>query len=427
VDSALQRQRSDVCVSGEELPVGLGAFEELAQKGARLGHVPGSDSADLLVLDVQLQEGEQCGGAAPVTDTRRQAAEHRDDRGAGRFRPLDRHSELRDAGLGAPANGPQEELPLGAEALGDARRPHAAPPADGSKRQTPDAQLAEDRQGRIQDLLVRHRARTPHSSPLTVTYWTLGYIEEVAMSEEIGSAVVTGAGSGIGRALVTQLVATGVDVTAVDIDRDALRPLEAELGVGTACLDVADRLGFDALAQRLGAPDLLCLNAGIASAQAQPVWSTPDDEWDRVLAVNLGGVRNGLAVFVPRFVATGRRHRVLITASLAGVATWPGGGAYAASKHAVVAIAEQAALSLMDTTVSVTLLCPALVRSGMSPVGEDPEQVAAAALAACRHGRFALIPDEWHAAVQQRATRLVAGAPPALPQPCQATGAADGS
>jgi hypothetical protein len=80
----------------------------------------------------------------------------------------------------------------------------------------------------------------------------------------------------------------------------------------------------------------------------------------------------------------------------------------------------------VHTSVSVTLLCPALVRSGMSPVGEDPEQVAAAALAACRHGRFAVIPDVWHAAVQQRATRLVAGAPPALPQPGQAAGAADG-
>ena len=95
----------------------------------------------------------------------------------------------------------------------------------------------------------------------------------------------------------------------------------------------------------------------------------------------------------------------------------PGGGAYAASKHAVVAIAEQAALSLVDTPVSVTLLCPALVRSGMSPVGEDPALVAQAALAACREGRFAVIPDEWHPAVLARATRLTDGTPPVLPQP----------
>ena len=108
---------------------------------------------------------------------------------------------------------------------------------------------------------------------------------------------------------------------------------------------------------------------------------------------------------------------MLITASLAGVTIWPGGGAYAASKHAVVAVAEQASLSLVDTAVSVTLLCPALVRSGMSPVGEDPARTAEAALAACREGRFAVIPDEWHAAVRARALRLTDGTSPVMPEP----------
>jgi NAD(P)-dependent dehydrogenase (short-subunit alcohol dehydrogenase family) len=239
------------------------------------------------------------------------------------------------------------------------------------------------------------------------------------MTDDIGSALVTGAASGIGRALVHRLVAAGADVTAVDVDRDGLRSVEDELGVATACVDVADRRAQEALADRLGAPDLVCLNAGVVSPHTGPVWSTPEDEWDRVLAVNLGGVRNGLAAFVPRLLATGRRHRLLVTASLAGVTTWPIGGAYGASKHAVVAVAEQTALSLADTSISVTLLCPALVRSGMSPVGEDPDEVAAAALDACRQGRFAVIPDEWHTAVGERAARLTAGTPPALPEPHQ--------
>ena len=133
--------------------------------------------------------------------------------------------------------------------------------------------------------------------------------------------------------------------------------------------------------------------------------------------------RNGLAAFVPRLLATGRRHRLLITASLAGVTTWPIGGAYAASKHAVVAVAEQTALSLIDTSISVTLLCPALVRTGMSPIGEDPEAVAAAGLDACRQGRFAVVPDEWHAAVHERAAWLTAGTPPAMPVPDDPTDA----
>jgi NAD(P)-dependent dehydrogenase (short-subunit alcohol dehydrogenase family) len=243
------------------------------------------------------------------------------------------------------------------------------------------------------------------------------------MTDDIGSALVTGAGSGIGRALVRQLVATGATVTAVDVDQDALRSVEDELGVVTACVDVADRRAHEALAERIGAPDLVCLNAGVVSPHTGPVWSTPDDEWDRVLSVNLGGLRNGLAAFVPRLLATGRRHRLLITASLAGVTTWPIGGAYAASKHAAVAVAEQAALSLVDTSISVTVLCPALVRSGMSPIGADPDEVAVAALDACRQGRLAVIPEEWHAAVQERAARLTAGTPPVMPAPRERTDA----
>ena len=243
------------------------------------------------------------------------------------------------------------------------------------------------------------------------------------MTGDIGTALVTGAASGIGRALVRQLVTEGVQVTAVDVDQDALGPLADELNVATARLDVTDRRAQEALGERIGAPDLVCLNAGVVSLHTGPVWSTPDDDWDRVLAVNLGGVRNGLAAFVPRLLATGRRHRILITASLAGAATWPGGGAYAASKHAVIAVAEQTALGLVDTSISVTLLCPALVRSGMSPIGEDPDDVAAAALRACREGRFAIIPDEWQAAVRERAARLAAGIPPALPEPQEPTDA----
>ena len=74
---------------------------------------------------------------------------------------------------------------------------------------------------------------------------------------------------------------------------------------------------------------------------------------------------------------------------------WPGGGAYGASKHAVSALAEQAALALAGTRVSVTLLCPALVRSGMSSEGADPDVVAAQAIEAMALGRFAFVPSEW--------------------------------
>jgi len=134
-----------------------------------------------------------------------------------------------------------------------------------------------------------------------------------------------------------------------------------------------------------------------------------------VFAVNVGGVVNGLRAFVPRLLGSGRPAHVLITASLAGLAAFPGGGAYGASKHAVVAVAEQAALALTGTAVGVTVLCPALVRTAMSPMGDDPADVAAAALAAVHDGRFAVVPPEWAGAVTQRWERLVAGQRPVAP------------
>jgi NAD(P)-dependent dehydrogenase (short-subunit alcohol dehydrogenase family) len=147
------------------------------------------------------------------------------------------------------------------------------------------------------------------------------------------------------------------------------------------------------------------------------VWETTPEQWRRVMDVNLGGVINGLRAFVPRLLAAGGPRRILITASLAGLATWPGGGAYAASKHAFVAVAEQAALSLTGTGVSVSVLCPALVRTGMSDEGEDPAVVAVAALRASEEGQFLLVPEEWTEAVRARGRRLAAGLPPELPAP----------
>ncbi len=97
--------------------------------------------------------------------------------------------------------------------------------------------------------------------------------------------------------------------------------------------------------------------------------------------------------------------------------TFPAGGAYAASKHAVVAVAEQAALGLAGTPVGVTVLCPALVRSGMSEEGEDPLVVAEQALAAVHAGTFTVTPGEWTEEIARRGHRLATGAQPQMPSP----------
>lgn len=236
---------------------------------------------------------------------------------------------------------------------------------------------------------------------------------------KITSAVVTGAAGGIGKALAAHLRSTGAHVVLADIDTAALGEVAAELGADAVPTDVSDPAAMHALAAAAPDAELVCLNAGLVGADLGAPWEVGSADWDRVFAVNVGGVVNGLRAFVPRLLAASRPAHILVTASMAGLATFPAGGAYAASKHAVVAVAEQAALALADTPIGVTMICPALVRTGMSADGEDPADVAAAALAAVEAGMFAVVPGEWRGEVRRRAQRLVAGAQPAKPVPDQ--------
>jgi NAD(P)-dependent dehydrogenase (short-subunit alcohol dehydrogenase family) len=236
-----------------------------------------------------------------------------------------------------------------------------------------------------------------------------------------GLAVVTGAASGIGHALATRLASQGRRLVLADIDAGKLRAVADRLGARAVPTDVTDSAAVEQLAEQAADARLVCLNAGIVGAHPGPVWETPSSEWDSVLAVNLGGVVNGLRAFVPRLLASNAPAHILITASLAGLVTWPGGGAYAASKHAVVTVAEQVALSLADSPIRVTVLCPALVRSGMSDIGDDPLEVADQTLLGITEGRFLVVPEQWRDAVRQRGRRLASRHQPTLPEPTVST------
>lgn len=231
----------------------------------------------------------------------------------------------------------------------------------------------------------------------------------------MGTAVVTGAAGGIGRALAERLAAEGHRVHLVDVAPTVA--VAASLDGVPHVADVADPEAMEELAAIAADAELVCLNAGIVGSSLGPPWEVPDDEWTRLIGVNLLGVVNGLRAFVPRLLASERPAHIVVTASLAGLVTFPGGGAYAATKHAVVALAEQTALCLARTQVSVTVLCPALVRTGMSAEGEDPAVIAAAALAAARSGRFLVVPDEWRPAVSTRTHHLLSGTVPSVPTP----------
>ncbi|MGW0182679.1 SDR family oxidoreductase [Nocardia sp. NPDC003345] len=183
-------------------------------------------------------------------------------------------------------------------------------------------------------------------------------------------AVVTGAANGIGAALATALVARGLRVVIADIDTGALERTADELGPDVLAVptDVADLAQVRALAGRtlaeFGRVDLVVNNAGMGSGG--PSWEIDPAAWDRVWAVNVGGVVNGVHVFTPHLIAAGRGH-IVNTASLAGLTVGLFGAPYAASKAAIISISEslRGELDLIAPGVGVTVVCPGPVDTQM--------------------------------------------------------------
>ncbi len=188
------------------------------------------------------------------------------------------------------------------------------------------------------------------------------------MKVEAGQvAVVTGAASGLGRALAMEFAARGLNGVLADVEEEPLaetvKTIEATgatvIGVPT---DVRFSDQVDALAattfERYGRIDVVVNNAGIMSGMG-PMWVFEENDWEWTLSVNLRGVVHGIRAFVPRLVAQGWGH-VVNTASMAGVSAGPGLGPYMVSKHAVVALSEGLAadLALVGANVGVTVICP---------------------------------------------------------------------
>ena len=178
-------------------------------------------------------------------------------------------------------------------------------------------------------------------------------------------AVVTGAASGIGRAMATTFVQRGMRVVVADRDHGRAVEVVSSLPGGTAIavsVDVVDpasvELLRDTVLERFGAAHLLCNNAGIAHA-GRILASTPAD-WRRVVDVNLLGVVHGVLTFGPLLVAQGNGH-IVNTASMAGFLTGNDLASYDATKHAVVAFTENLYRELRSTGVGVSLLTPAYV------------------------------------------------------------------
>lgn len=184
------------------------------------------------------------------------------------------------------------------------------------------------------------------------------------------TALVTGAGSGIGRATALLAARRGADLVICDVDEEGLGVTEADaraLGrdVLARRVDVSDREQMQefaaAVGESVGAVDLLMNNAGVGLAAE--FLDTELSDWDWIVSINLLGVVHGCNLFVPPMVERGAGGHVVNVASAAGYLASPVLAAYSTTKFAVLGLSEALREELRPHRIGVTAICPGLINT----------------------------------------------------------------
>jgi NAD(P)-dependent dehydrogenase (short-subunit alcohol dehydrogenase family) len=187
-------------------------------------------------------------------------------------------------------------------------------------------------------------------------------------------AVITGAGSGMGKAFAQRFAAEGMKVVAADIQPDALKATVAGLEadgrevVGVP-VDVSSPVSVGQLAdiafRNFGVVNLLCNNAGVEGYLDGAIWEATDKDWQWTVGVNFWSVVHGIRAFVPRMIASGEPGHVVNTCSMTSVIS--AGNLYSVTKQAVLALTEllDADLRKCDARIGVTALCPGTIATNL--------------------------------------------------------------
>ena len=269
------------------------------------------------------------------------------------------------------------------------------------------------------------------------------------------TAVVTGGGSGIGRALARRFATEGANVVIGDIEPDAATETAGLItadspgsGVLTHHTDVSDAESVAALAdaafERFGQVDVLCNNAGVFVGGF--LWERPPADIEFVLGVNLWGILHGIRAFVPRMIAQGTDGHIVNTVSIAGLLGSGYSGPYSISKFAALAATESLAgdLAAVGSRIGVSALCPGVISTNIAkshrnrpdhlattstddqafvdsmldevvPAGLDPAVVAGLVVDGIRARDFLILTHEHHTAdIIRRASELAARQLPSL-------------
>jgi len=192
-------------------------------------------------------------------------------------------------------------------------------------------------------------------------------------------AIVTGAGSGMGRAIATEFVAEGAKVLALDVRKGAVDETVSLVGkpdriVAFEC-DVSDEAAVKrAVAEAMkmwGRVDIVCNNAGILDDYANAE-DTSTELWNRILGVNLSGPFFMCREVVPIMVAQGK-GAIINTASISSFIAGGGGVAYTTSKHGVLGLTRQLAFDYGRKGVRANAICPGPIHTGMTDYLLTPE------------------------------------------------------
>ena len=181
------------------------------------------------------------------------------------------------------------------------------------------------------------------------------------------TALITGGGRGIGRAIAERLAAAGARVAVTGRTQDEIDAVARALsGVAIRC-DLADRADFGRfladLEGRVGHVDVLVNNAGIADSA--PFDRTSDENWDRSLSLNVTAPFALCRALIPKMIAA-RWGRVINVASNAGLTGYAYTTAYCASKHALVGLTRAIAVEIARTPVTINAVCPGWVNTKMA-------------------------------------------------------------